>query len=66
MTRHSGYLNRKRLGDAFDRTFAEYAGMTLEDARTDKDIWYAREKVDEALREACGEYFVPWEERYGG
>lgn len=56
----------KRLGDSFDRVFSQYADITLEDARSDKDIWYTKEQVDGALREACGEYFVPWEERYGG
>lgn len=55
----------KKLGDAFDEVFSVYADITLEDAKTDKDIWYTKEKVDAALREACGEYFVPWEERYG-
>ena len=56
----------KRLGDAFDRTFSQYADITLEDAKTDKDIWHTKERVDGALRAACGENFVPWEERYGG
>ena len=58
--------HRERLGDAFDETFSQYADITLEDAKTDKDIWYTKERVDGALREACGEHFVPWEERYGG
>lgn len=56
----------KALGDAFDEAFNEYAEMTLEDAKTDREIWYTKAKVDDALREICGEHFQPWDERYLG
>lgn len=56
----------KRLADAYDKAFMDYANMTLTDAKDDKQIWYTKGKIDDRLREICGEYFVPWEERYGG
>lgn len=54
----------KLLADTFDEVFTEYATMTVEDSRDDKDIWYTKAKIDQALQEICGESFVPWEERY--
>lgn len=54
----------KLLLDTFDQVFTEYAEMTLQDAKTDKEIWYAKEKLDARLREICGEHFSPWDERY--
>ena len=54
----------KRLSDAFDKAFTDYATLTLDDAKADKDIWYTKAKIDERLKEICGEHFVPWEERY--
>ena len=55
----------KRLSDAYDATFMQYAEMVLSDAAEDKQIWYSKGKVDQELRRVCGKYFVPWEERYG-
>lgn len=55
----------KRLSDAYDATFMQYAEMVLSDAAEDKRIWYSKGKVDQELRRVCGKYFVPWEERYG-
>lgn len=54
----------KRLSDAFDKAFTDYATLTLDDAKSDKDIWYTKAKIDERLKQVCGEHFVPWEERY--
>ena len=55
----------KRLSDAYDATFMEYATVTLDDAKSDKQLWYTKGKVDQELKRICGEHFVPWEERYG-
>lgn len=55
----------KRLGDAFDRTFEEYADLTIADAGADKAIEYTKAKVDAKLQRICGKYFSPWAERYG-
>lgn len=54
----------KVLGDAFDAVLEEYANLTVSDAKDDKEIWYTKAKVDAALKDACGEYFEPWEVRY--
>lgn len=55
----------KRLSDVFDKTMMEYAELVVKDSKDDKSLAYCKDKIDRALREACGEYFVPWEERYG-
>lgn len=54
----------KRLSDAFDAAMMEYARLVIEDAESDKQIWYSKAKIDEQLQKICGEYFEPWEERY--
>ena len=52
-----------RFEEAFRRTFVEYASMCVEDGADDAQISYTKEKVDRALRAACGE-IIPFEERY--
>lgn len=42
----------------------EIAALLVEDAKTDRDYIYTREKVDERLKQICGDNFTPWEERY--
>lgn len=42
----------------------EIAALLVEDAKTDCDYIYTREKVDERLKQICGDDFTPWEERY--
>jgi len=54
----------KRLSDAFDAAFMEYAQLVCADAESDKEIWYSKAKIDEQLQKICGEYFEPWGERY--
>ena len=54
----------KLLLHTFDKVFTEYAEMTIQDAKTDKEIWYEKDKLDARLREICGEHFAPWDERY--
>lgn len=54
-----------RLEDTFYEVFKEYAEMTIEDAKDDKGIEYTRSKLDQKLKQICGQYFRPWEERYG-
>lgn len=43
--------------------YAEYADLWNSDTA---DTEYARAKLDARLKQICGEYFQPWEERYGG
>ena len=54
----------KRLSDAYDAAFIQYANLTVEDAQSDKSIEYTKSVVDRKLKEICGPYFDPWEERY--
>lgn len=49
---------------AFRQTFMDYARMCVEDGASDDEIWYTKEKVDRALRRACGEDILPFDERY--
>ena len=55
----------RRLMETYQTVFDEYADMALEDGQTDKDIEYTKGKLDRALKSICGDWFVPWEERYG-
>ena len=54
----------KKFVEAFNGIFEMYADMAIEDAKDDADIEYTRVKLDEVLKEACGDNFTPWEERY--
>lgn len=48
-----------------ERQTYEIAQMTLDDSVHDKEIWYAKGKVDAKLKEILGEEnFAPWDERY--
>ncbi len=55
----------KRLSEAFDRAFTEYALTLVKNAKSDRDLWYTKAKMDEQLKLVCGEHFQPWDERYG-
>lgn len=39
--------------------------MMLADQQSDLEYVYTREKVDQRLRQICGDKFEPWEVRYG-
>ncbi len=54
-----------RLEKTFYAVFREYARMTLDDAKDDRSIEYTKDKLDRKLQQIMGEYFTPWEERYG-
>lgn len=49
---------------AFKRIRKEIASMTVQDGKTDKELWYTKAKLDERLKPIYGEHFQPWEERY--
>ena len=55
-----------KLLEKFREVFREYAEMTLEDGKDDRDITYTKGKLDQRLEAVMGKYFKPWEERYGG
>ena len=54
---------QSRFEDAFRRTFVAYSEMCREDGADDETLSYTKEKVDRALKAACGE-IIPFEERY--
>lgn len=49
---------------AFSEALTEIAELTMEDQKDDKNLWYTKAKVDERLKQICGDHFQPWEERY--
>ena len=53
-----------RFEEAFRKTFLEYAQMCVEDGQDDPDIDYTKEKLDRALRAACGDGILSFDERY--
>lgn len=53
-----------KFEDAFRKTFLEYARMCVEDSKDDEQIVYTQEKLDRALRSACGDNILPFDERY--
>ena len=61
---HFGPKMTARFESAFLDTFMAYAQMCVDDAADDPEIVYTKEKMDRALRAACGENIRPFEERY--
>lgn len=61
---HFGPKMSTRFESAFLDTFMAYAQMCVDDAADDPEIVYTKEKMDRALRAACGENIRPFEERY--
>lgn len=53
-----------RFEAAFLDTFMAYAQMCVDDAVDDPEIAYTKEKMDRALRSACGDNIRTFEERY--
>ncbi len=53
--------------EAFNRAYSEVANENavelLDDARTDKDLWYSKDKKERELKEYLGSLYVPLEER---
>lgn len=54
----------RRFADAYQRTWMDYAHMTVDDASDDKNIVYSVAKFEEKLKSICGRYYVPREQRY--
>lgn len=46
---------------SLDKLHDDFCDVFNEDS---KDIEYSKHTMDEALKKVCGEYFIPWEERY--
>lgn len=52
----------KKYTDEMLRVYEQYADIWNADT---KDTEYSRAALDAKLKQICGEYFLPWEERYG-
>lgn len=50
--------------DTYSAVAAENAHETLEDSKTDKDLWYSKESKDRELKEYLGSLYVEREVRY--
>lgn len=54
--------------EKFDKILSEvcteYSELILADAKDDKDIWYAKSKLDGELKQYMKKLFVPYDERY--
>lgn len=48
----------------FNEAISSIAEMTLEDGKSDKELWFTKKKLDDRLEKICGEHFQPWKERY--
>lgn len=59
---HMGPGRTPAYSAAFDQALHDIVAMTVEDT---KDMEYTKTKLDQRLRQICGEHFVPWGERYG-
>lgn len=62
---HMGPGRCEAFGTALKGYLTEIAAMMNDDQKGDMDYVYAREKVDQRLKQICGENFDPWEVRYG-
>lgn len=60
----AGPVRAKRFQDVFQRTVNEIAKMTVDGAKDDEEIVYVKDKLDQRLKQICGDEFRPWEERY--
>lgn len=54
----------RKLRQAYNEVFLEWAVGALEDGKTDRDIEYTKGALDRQLKAITGEDFRPWEERY--
>lgn len=59
-----GPVYQERFEKAFRQAFFEYADLCVTDGQDDQDIVYTKACIDRALREACGDRLLPFEERY--
>ena len=66
LNRHFGFGSDRcaKFEAAFRETFLEFAHLCVEDGKDDEHIVYTQEKVDRALRAACGDDILPFMERY--
>lgn len=54
----------KKFDEVLSAVCDDYGKLILDDSKTDKDIWYSKDKLDEELKRYVGSLFVPYDERY--
>ena len=54
----------RRFVERDHSVWTEYAMMVMTDSKDDDMIEYTRAKIDGKLKQVCGKYFQPWDERY--
>lgn len=54
----------RKFDEALTAACDDYGKLILDDSKTDKDIWYSKDKLDEELKRYVGGMFVPYDERY--
>lgn len=60
----AGPVRVKRFISAMASSMNEISTMILDAAKDDPDIVYAKAKLDERLKQICGDEFKEWDERY--
>ena len=59
---------REKKFDELDRVLLEvskeYSEEIVADSKVDKDLWYAKDRMDREIKQYVGKRFVPYEERY--
>lgn len=54
----------RKFDEALTAACEDYGKLILDDSKTDKDIWYSKDKLDEELKRYVGSLYVPYDERY--
>lgn len=54
----------KKFDETLTAVCEDYGKLILDDSKTDKEIWYSKDKLDEELKRYVGSLFVPYDERY--
>lgn len=62
---HMGPGRCEAFGKATMEALYEIARLVNEDYADDKNLIYAKEKIDQRMKKICGDKFEPWEVRYG-
>jgi hypothetical protein len=62
---HMGPGRCEQFGQLAVEYLHEIASLVNEDYESDKDLVFAKEKIDRRMRQICGDKFQPWEVRYG-
>ena len=54
----------RQFDEMMTQVCKEYADLTLEDVKADKEIVYTKACLDRELKQYAGTMFVPYDERY--